>query len=357
MNLTSDFHNLSRKNNFDFIRFLAASAVIYSHSFDIAGQNSLEPLRLFTDNYLTIGTLALHVFFIISGFLIQQSFDRSENLHNYVVARCARVLPALASMSFAMVFLVGPLISISSIKSYFSQDDTYLYLLNSFALKTFYHLPGVFDDNHISKLVNGSIWSLPLEVMFYGLIALVGQFKAVKLKWAPLLLVMLFVLTTLFFIELDKLGLIIYHFKYFFTGIIFYKFRKKITLNYFYLIIALLICIFSLNDPMQINKQFRDLLLGVTLAYIIFCFSYSYSILNSFSKYGDFSYGIYLWGFPVQQILIQQMPDLTNIELTAYAMPIVLNLAFISWYFVEKPILTLKKSSNRESFKNVTVSL
>ena len=90
-----------RNNNFDFIRFVAASLVIFSHAYRLAtGRGDIEPLVLFSGSQIWFGHLAVIIFFVISGFLIAQSYERSSNVIVYFWARALRIIPALVASIF-----------------------------------------------------------------------------------------------------------------------------------------------------------------------------------------------------------------------------------------------------------------
>ena len=104
-----------RNNNFDFIRFAAALSVVFSHAFDLSGNKYAEPLRQLKGDVLSIGNIAVATFFIISGFLINQSFVRSSNVASYFYSRTLRIYPALIAVTLISVFLIWPLLTIFTI--------------------------------------------------------------------------------------------------------------------------------------------------------------------------------------------------------------------------------------------------
>lgn len=348
MSLTLNYHNLSKNNNFDLIRFFAAICVIYSHSFDITGHQDIEPLKIVSDNYISIGTLSVYVFFVISGFLIQQSYDRSSSLFRYLFCRVIRIFPALISMIVILVFVIGPVLTILPLTEYFSNYETYKYLLNCVCLKLSFYLPGVFENNVIGSSVNTSIWTLPIEIMFYCFVAFVGQIRAERYKQS--LFVMLYIFILWVSIGLNQTPMLLHNVIFFIVGILFYRFRSSIRLTPWNIIISLLCFIASLLSSEKLIdiffiKYLRTLIFTFSLAYLIIVLGYVKNRLFSFNNYGDYSYGMYIWAWPVQQILIYYYPPMSQIENFLLGVLITFPLSILSWHFIEARALKLKKLS------------
>jgi len=135
-------------NNFDFIRLVAASLVVFSHSFILAeGTDGREPLYFLTAGREDLGQVAVATFFVISGFLITMSFESSRSIGNYLWKRVLRVFPALIILLLLTTFVLGPLATNLSLKDYFSQGHTYSYLTNVRLFRLQYDLPGLFQEN------------------------------------------------------------------------------------------------------------------------------------------------------------------------------------------------------------------
>src|SRR6476620_5096719 len=94
------------ENAFDFIRFLAAFGVLYSHSFPLTG---LADHKYFAG--LSIGALCVFVFFSVSGALVMRSWERSPNLYKFFRNRILRIFPGLFVCLIFSAFLVGPFVS------------------------------------------------------------------------------------------------------------------------------------------------------------------------------------------------------------------------------------------------------
>ena len=156
-----------RENNLDFIRFCAALLVIVSHAYPISqGVETVDFLAQFTNGSLGLGALAVSVFFTYGGFLICKSMFRLQTGKKYFCARIKRIFPPLMIVIFCLTFVVGPIVSNLKWEAYFSQGSTYKFLLNAILIPI-HDLPGVFTNNIYPNVVNGALWTLPVEFFCY----------------------------------------------------------------------------------------------------------------------------------------------------------------------------------------------
>ena len=168
----------ARKNNLDIIRFLAATLVVFSHAYPLTtGNNATEPFAVCSNGQMTFGELAVSIFFIISGFLITQSYDRSKNPIYYFKARVLRIFPGLIFCVLLTVFFLGPIFTELNVKDYFKDPKTYDYLKTITLYWIQYDLPGVFQTNVWPGAVNGSLWTLWYEFFFYIVVAISRGYK------------------------------------------------------------------------------------------------------------------------------------------------------------------------------------
>lgn len=161
MHPTGSFH--ARENNFDFLRFFAAALVLFAHSYPLVGRREDEPLTLLT-GYEKGGSIAVGVFFVMSGYLIASSWLASSSPKSFLIKRALRIFPALIVAVLLSAFVIGPLVTQFDLGRYLAADGTWTYLQN-ILLVTRYELPGVFTGNLYPDVVNGSLWTLPLEVL------------------------------------------------------------------------------------------------------------------------------------------------------------------------------------------------
>lgn len=329
----------SRENNFDFLRLIAAILVIFSHSYPLTlGSNTLEPLSRLTNGQETFGGLGVSIFFIISGFLITYSFERCSNVYEYLRNRVLRIYPALIVLIILTVFVLGPILTTIDTKAYFLNPSTLRYLESFMLVNMQYGLPGIFEHNPYPNAVNGSLWTLWYEFFFYILVAVFGSIKLLKKYFIlPLFLMVLFVAT-----KLDPSIAIFQYFQlfsYFSMGMLFYLFRKEIKLNpYIALLNAILLLLFTWNGHYKVAFLFFG-------TYLIFFLGLGIpKLFKWLQEKGDFSYGVYIYAFPVQQLITYCL----NGQITPFynfmiATPITIMISILSWYQLEKKCLQLKK--------------
>jgi len=335
-----------RNNNFDLIRFFAALLVIFAHAFPISlGSENKEPLMIISGGQADFGDLAVFVFFITSGFLITMSYDKSKSLLSYANGRVLRIFPALIAVVFISVFLLGPIVTTYSTNQYFNDAETYGYLSYIFLYPILgsEFLPGVFTDSPYPNTINSSLWTLKYEVICYIIIAILGKLGLLKQK----ILIPILIISVVFVSFSPPLPLFILWiptlFNYFAIGALFYLNRNKIVLSGKIAFVSLLLLIVSVFWG-QLKLVF--LIFG---AYLVFYIAFSSKIkFHRFGKFGDFSYGLYLYAFPIQQTIIWLFGKGMNPYLNfLISFPVTFILSIMSWYLIEKPSLNLKSKLNR----------
>ena len=322
-----------RDNNFDFIRLCAAVAVIFSHSYPLTGHMKDEPLAKLSGDLTTFGTISVAVFFVISGVLIAQSFDRTKEFVHFIEARMLRIYPALIIMVLTTVFVLGPILTTVPLIQYFTDILTVKYLLNLTALHMQFDLPGLFLNNPLPA-VNGSLWTLPGEISCYLVTA--SFFSLLNKRYIRCLLLATFVALVLgkYFISINTL--------YFAMGTGMYLGRRYIQMNSILAIFSAMGLLFVLMYRM--HHLPAQILLGVTTAYLTLYLGFARTgKLKDFSRYGDFSYGLYIWAFPIQQIIVLNVPNISIANLFMLSAFCTLIVSIGSWHLVEKPFLKLKK--------------
>lgn len=341
-------------NNFDILRFIAACLVIITHWYVLVGRKVEEDVLMrISNNSIMLSTLGLKIFFIISGYLITKSLFASKTYTDYAIKRVLRIFPGLIGAVLFCIIVVGGFFTTKNIFAYFSNIETWSFLRNIALVKLQWALPGVFEL-HPSSSIMGSIWTLVYELMMYGVLIVALEIRLLKQR--KLFLLSFFLLIVLYcYINYypvpDKLkfyliytDLDLYHtinFALFFqAGALFYLYKDVIVYRDIYALFALLFWIATWYiKPMSNIGHF------LAVPYITFwlAFNPKLSFFNNFGKYGDFSYGVYLYGMAAQQILISMLG-------AEYPLPILMILsilisfilAYLSWHLVEKPALSLK---------------
>lgn len=341
---------ISRKNNLDALRLFGALFVLISHSFPLLGLK--EPILPFYNG--SLGAVGVDIFFIISGFLITQSFMRTNSPPKFLWSRILRIFPALIVMIVILAFILGPLVTNLSREVYFEISPTYNYLWNITLYKEINFLPGVFTTNPFAYSINGSLWTLRYEFTCYILVLLFGILGLLKNRR---LILSLFILVFVFacfnftknhYIYTLNLYLFFNFLLYFYAGMIAYLYREYIPLR-----IDIIIFIVIGIGISIIEGRLPDVILVFPLTYIVLYVAYSPKInISQLTKYGDFSYGIYIWAFPVQQTISHYTQGQINIWLyILLSFSITLSLAILSWHLVEKRMLRLKNIKSYSTFR------
>lgn len=343
-NIEARYDCLLGRNNFDFLRFLFALIVFLVHSYDLSGLEGFSILgSIFSSE------TAVKSFFILSGFLIFMSYQNSQNISSYFSKRIRRIYPAYSFVILASVLLGGVFTTLSA-NEYWS-ISTLKYFLANLTFLNFLQptLPGLFTGN-LNAAVNGALWTLKIEVMFYIAVPLMvfcfnrlGRLSVMVLLFLGSVVYsyVLFAMAQSHgggaFIELQRQlpGQI----TFFIVGAAGYYYFEAFKKYALYLVpIAVLAFALKAHLPWIVLEP---LALGILVVYFATIFPY----LGDFGKYGDFSYGIYILHFPILQLLIAHhlFADSQILFITVAGI-LVLLFSILLWHFVEKPFL--RKSSH-----------
>jgi peptidoglycan/LPS O-acetylase OafA/YrhL len=332
-----------RDNNLNLIRVLAAIAVLVSHAYPIAlGPGTPEPLLQTLER--SLGTLAVEMFFIISGFLIAQSYDRSSSNLRFAIARVLRLWPALI-VSIGLVALpMGFFVTTLTPGQYLGSSETWSFIARNLTLISVqYELPGVFQQNPFTG-VEGSIWTLIHEVACYVGLFMIGVLgllrrKAVMAAMFTALLLFTFAVNH-YGIDLNpKVNKFLPLAVAFGIGTAFYIWRDGIGLSVLVMCATIGLAIALRTTPVY------DFVFKLALAYTVFWLAYVPSgVLRLYNHVGDYSYGIYIYAFPVQGLVVWLFGPMTPLTNMAIALPMTLIPSILSWHLIEAPALKLKSS-------------
>ena len=336
-----------KTNNFDFIRLLFAIFVIITHSYPLSGDKGWDWLGEITNGNLQFSYIGVKGFFVISGYLIFQSLLRSRNWVDYFWKRILRLFPGLFVV-LVLTILLAPLLYESPV-FYLDNRKVYTYVIRNITLfQLQYSIPGVFDKNIYGSAINGSLWTICYEFALYVLLSFLLYFRSQK-KLLGLFLLLFYaaffvyhVLISIFFpfhffdlssSHLSELGL-------FFLGgsfLAFFNFRAFPYLDTILILSGVLI--FCSEVLGQDSFIFRILLWPV---FIIGIGEQVTPVLSKIgSRVGDLSYGIYIYGFPIQQTLMHYF-KFNALELMLVSLPISMLFGYWSWHVIEKKILCYK---------------
>jgi len=322
-----------RPAGFDYMRAILALGIIWSHSLLLTG-----------DRYTGIGgysyiifLMIVPMFFSLSGFLVAGSLERSKTLITFFGLRIFRIMPALTVEVFLSAIILGPLLTTVSHGNYFTSGEFYSYFLNIVG-EIHYSLPGVFVTNPV-PWVNGQLWTVPWELACYVLLGGLAAFGIFRRRhWLALSLAGLHIIqigNTMFRTneEIKVAGgatLVIS----FVAGLTIYRYRDRIPWSKLLFLAMLVLSVALIRIPNGIRFA------AVPLAYVTMYLGLLNPGRNRVILSGDYSYGLYLYGFPVQQAIVAVAPALRlwywNLLL---AVPCAILVAVGSWWLVERPVL------------------
>lgn len=333
----SDYLSM-RRDNFLLLRIVAALAVIYGHSFALTKPDGSQDVFIRLGWPMYSGDIAVAMFFVISGFMVSGSFLARGDVIDFAKARLLRIVPAFAAVLGASAFVIGPLATQSSTGEYLRSPEVAAYVWKNlrFSSDMAWQLPGVFKD-HVRDAVNGSIWTLPAEMRMYLLAAALGVFGLLGRRWlatASLALLAWLGIAHPEFIPLHQDWFRLAG--YFLLGILVQLHKDELRIGHAAMAMLAMLVYLSMRT------QSAPYLFALALAYFCFWFAYRTPAWTRLERWGDPSYGIYLWGWPVQQLVVSAFPDARPWHNFLMAAAVAVGLGYLSWWSLERPALKLK---------------
>lgn len=335
-----DIKKSNRDNNFNFLRLVLALLVILSHSPQlIDGNANREPLTKLV-GFTSLGKLAVECFFLLSGYLIVQSWAQSPQMWSFLKKRILRIYPGFIFASLFCAFVVGPL---------GAQPQKYFeaFWYGGFVKSLFFlqipEVPDVFQGQPYPS-INGSMWSVSLEFICYIFVLVAGSLGIIRRKVVWLFIAIALYAVVLYqtfgfslpYVLLDNPLLRLATF--FLIGGCFYLYRNFISYKSLPAVIFALVisfCIFRF----KIHYMF----FAVAGAYLLFYLAFTrINFLKKFESLPDVSYGVYLYGWPIQKLTLWYFPATTPTVLFVVSAVVSLLLGAVSWYVVEKPFMRFK---------------
>lgn len=309
-----------------------------------------------------VSTLAVKIFFVISGCLTATSYMRDRNIIRYFIRRLARLLPGLIGVVFFAVFIVGPIFTSLSISEYFSNSVAWSYFKN-IIFNVQYFLPGVFSHNPYPNAINGSLWTLPVQMSLYVMLPIIFTVfsKVDKVKVAIVLAVITeaaniilsrFFPGTRWVIWGTDIVSALTIMPYFFVGIIYTSSKVKKYLN---LQLATGLVLVAAIIGMAPAKS--ELMVFFILPYFVFSFALAEKpfFKKCFAK-NDISYGMFLYGFVLQQMVVTLLMKYQLTLNVYFVICSIITIVFgvLSWFCIEKPCQVLgKKLLGKDKIKNL----
>jgi peptidoglycan/LPS O-acetylase OafA/YrhL len=293
-------------NNFDTIRIAMALLVVWSHSFALYfGTESNEPLSRLTAGVANAGNIAVDVFFIVSGFLILKSFERSSSNWSFLKKRIARIVPGFMVATSLCAFVLLPALA----GSRYTIGSVLKTLGMNLLLQGWFVDSNPFVSNPV-QAINGALWSIPFEFWCYLGVLVYGILKGGKslLVTALLVTIGLDVWTTATGKQWgggvigQVMGWPNLWFRMapcFMAGMLAYVYRDWLPRSG-WIVLASLILLVACAHFLPLTAR---ALLPIVLAYTVFYCAFSRQLIQA-ASYGDFSYGTYLYAFPIQQLIL-----------------------------------------------------
>lgn len=283
--------------------------------------------------------LYVPLFFTLSGFLVTGSAFRTRRVWPFLRLRALRIFPALTVETILCAVVLGLTFTTLTPGAYLTDPGFYRYMGNILGFVSF-HLPGVFETNPVRGMVNVNLWTLPAE--FYCYLLLSGLIAVGVLLQTRILMILFGGLTIAFVVASVGYGLgltnsvyatpvVVY---YFLFGVVFFIGRDFVPMNPLIFLACIAVTLSLVMNPVY------TLIIPVFLTYVMVYIGHMPWLRLPFLKGRDYSYGIYLYGFPITQAVVAVNPGIQRPVLLFTAFAITLLFSALSWHWIEKPILT-----------------
>ncbi|QPF85922.1 acyltransferase [Bradyrhizobium genosp. L] len=334
----------NRPAGFDYMRIALAAAIVCLHSLNVT-VGFTRTLEILSSARIGVAMI-LALFFALSGFLVTGSLLRCRSLISFLGLRLLRIGPALAVETTLSAIVIGPLFTELPLAQYFA-DPKFAHYFRNIVGDIHYQLPGVFLHNPMADVVNAQLWTVPYELWCYIILAALA---AATICFSRALY--------LAFLGCAQVGLVAYALLYpsepsiqlaphllvfcFLAGVGFHLWRDKTPFNRTTFLFALVVCAACLT------MRSIEVLAPVPAAYVA-CYLGALNPRRSWIvSSGDYSYGIFLYGFAIQQCVAAFGTPVRHWYLNILiSLPICFCVAFASWHLVEKHALRLKSRINR----------
>ncbi len=351
-----------RSAGFDYVRLTLAASVIFFHSRPLmlgasphsaegaVAHQSFSLVEIVHNLVQPIEWMAVPSFFALSGFLVAASLLRSKTTLEFTMLRVLRIVPALFFETMIFAFIAGPMVTTIPLSEYFTSPLLWSYPRNIIG-DMHYFLPGVFLNNPHPRYVNGQLWTIPAELDCYLLLILVSLAKLARFK-ATIPVTLLIITPVLLALQfLTPYGPLTWHmggshvaevslFLCFLAGVSLFVYRDAIPLHPVLFVASILLSYGLLWDG-----KFQYLV-AIPIAYATTFVGLAIRRPSFVTRLSDYSYGIYLYGFPIQQLFALLFPSfLTLWFITGFIAPLVVTtgIAAVSWVALESPILERRK--------------
>lgn len=338
------YHLVPTRNNFGLLRLVAAASVLFSHAFAISsGIGESEPLGASTG--FTLGQHAVNVFFVVSGLLVTASLDRTPSLGRFVTARALRILPGLLVCLAVCALVIGPVATSLPLAGYFANMEPLSWLLRAaLFLGPDRPLPGLFDQVPLVGEVDVPLWTLKYEVACYVGLAAVSACGLTRRPAALLAAIAAVVaLYAVWLVQRPEVGVagvshLLRFGSCFGLGVAAYVLRDRLSPGAGGMLFVLVLLVLASGNALQ------PLAYCLAEAYgILLLATLPFGLMSRVAQEVDLSYGIYIYGWPLEQLVVQSQPGIAPLPLALTALVVAGLCAFLSWTLVERPALSLMK--------------
>jgi peptidoglycan/LPS O-acetylase OafA/YrhL len=328
-------------NNFGALRLGFAVLVVYAHSFALAKNPTFEPLLRFSRGQTGLGMLAVNGFLVISGFLVTQSWYRSQSAGSFLLKRFRRIYPGYWT-ALAFSFAVGCAFAYPHAVDYLQSTITSAErLINALLLPDcliLNHATHVFASNPYPGVVNGSLWTLPVELFCYAVLLVAGLTGLLSLRAG---------LLVFFLCTFGLHGVLVWRWSsgippalqltlYFLFGAVASQFWHRVPRPTLFRC-SLVLILWAIAARVPPGLTLLDPLLS---GYLVLAVAFAPGVvLASTLERFDLSYGVYLYSFPIQQAVVAATGTRNPFIVFGICIPIVFLLALASWKFIESPAL------------------
>ncbi|WP_208642106.1 acyltransferase family protein [Rhizobium leguminosarum] len=333
-----------RPTGFDYMRLLLAFSVLWIHT---ARVTYGDDLFLWESPFRPVIKSVLPMFFVLSGFLVAGSLERSKTLISFLGNRFIRIYPALAVEVLLAAFILGAIYTEYDLRDYFTDPQFFTYLMNVTG-HIHFNLPGVFLDNPDAAMVNGQLWTVPFELECYAVIAALFLLGVVRRRVIALIatpaLIIVFGIARYWKHGSDWAtmpttasgNLLICAFL---VGVTFYLYKDKVLWDIRIFLASVVMILWA-----YWFTSFGDFIAIPAMGYVTVFLGLTSPRKLGVLRGADYSYGVFLYGYPIQQAFVALGPWAHNWWLNGIVCSIVAAcFAAFSWRFIEKPALKLRK--------------
>jgi len=329
---------LMRANHLTLLRWVLAGLVALGHMWILP--TGYEPFRI---HNWTGGYMAVNGFFILSGLLIAKSLHTRRNIKTYTVSRILRIYPALIVLLLVFAFIFAPFFSKPAGIENMWTGDTWKYVLRVLTLGDPQGAPGgIFAGNNEADF-NGPLWTIRFEIIAYVMAGLAFVIGAVTKLWRTVFIFLVFQTAYIllpFIVDVEMLPASILPFlrlsSAFLMGMVLW--HAPYLRNPSWLVIIFLLGVFALLGSTFLG----EITANIALAGLLMKLGLPQKSVPALIRIPDYSYGLYIWHYPVMQVVMYLRPDFGPFALMAVSTPIFIILAGLSWHLIEKRALRLK---------------